>query len=104
VPKRRVSNIPNYHLTFSAKENNQKDVRWATAAGMNVAVVFDLPKKAEMPETYMGLPVFNADESDLRFLDPKGVICGLYIKGRHTMRQMARDSGFARKMIQISAA
>jgi hypothetical protein len=28
------------------------------------------------------LPVFNGDESDLRFLDPKGVIVGLYAKGK----------------------
>jgi hypothetical protein len=34
-----------------------------------------------MPETYNGLPVFNGDESDLRFLDPKGVV-GLYAKGK----------------------
>jgi hypothetical protein len=35
-----------------------------------------------MPETYMGIPVFNGDESDLRFLDPHGVIVGLYAKGK----------------------
>jgi hypothetical protein len=35
-----------------------------------------------MPETYNGLPVYNGDESDLRFLDPKGVIVGLYAKGK----------------------
>jgi hypothetical protein len=35
-----------------------------------------------MPDTYMGLPVFNGDESDLRFLDPKGVVVGLYAKGK----------------------
>lgn len=104
IPRRRVSNLPNYHLTFSAKENNQQDVAWAIKAGMNVALVFDLPKSQPMPDTYAGLMVFNADESDLRFLDPRGVICGLYIKGRNTMRQMARDSGFARKVIPIMAS
>ena len=35
-----------------------------------------------MPARYMGLPVFNGDESDLRFLDPKGVVVGLYAKGK----------------------
>ena len=40
-------------------------------------------KKTEaMPETYLGRPVFNGDESDLRFLDPKNVIVGLYAKGK----------------------
>ena len=35
-----------------------------------------------MPVDYLGLPVFNGDESDLRFLDPKQVIVGLYAKGK----------------------
>jgi len=35
-----------------------------------------------MPETYEGTPVFNGDDSDLRFLDPKGVVVGLYAKGK----------------------
>ena len=35
-----------------------------------------------MPETYLGLNVFNGDESDLRFLDPKNVVVGLYAKGK----------------------
>jgi hypothetical protein len=28
------------------------------------------------------MPVFNGDESDLRFLDPKGSVIGLYAKGK----------------------
>lgn len=74
---RKVSHLPNYHLTFSAADGNDADVQKALAQGMNVTVVFD-----EIPETYMGRPVFNADETDLRFLDPKGVILGLKAKGR----------------------
>ena len=35
-----------------------------------------------MPETYNGVAVFNGDDSDLRFLDPKGVVVGLYAKGK----------------------
>ena len=99
---RKVSDIKNYHLTFSAADGNDSDVARAMAAGMNVAVVFDLPKSKPMPDMFMGRPVFNADESDLRFLDPKGVICGLYIKGRHSMRQLARDSGFAQRIIPLT--
>jgi hypothetical protein len=52
-----------------------------------------------MPATYNGLPVFNGDDSDLRFLDPKGVIVGLYAKGR----ARKDTSGFV-KMIPITAA
>lgn len=79
---RKVSNIANYQLTFSAADGNDSDVVKAIAAGLNVAVVFGIPKKMEMPESYLGRPVFNGDDSDLRFLDPKGVIVGLYAKGK----------------------
>jgi hypothetical protein len=44
---------------------------------MNIAAVFK-----ELPEKYIGRPVINGDETDLRFLDPKGVIVGLKAKGK----------------------
>jgi hypothetical protein len=74
---RKVADIPNYFLIFSQADGNEADVSRAMVKGMNVAAVFD-----EVPETYMGKPVINADETDLRFLDPKGVIAGLKAKGR----------------------
>ena len=74
--------IPNYHLTFSRKESNRFDVAYALNLGYNVAIVFSTKKNNPLPDTYMNRPVHNADEHDLRFLDPKGVICGLYAKGR----------------------
>ena len=74
---RKVADIPNYHLTFSKADGNDADVAKAIEQGYNIAAVFD-----EMPATYMGLPVINADETDLRFLDPKGCIAGLKAKGR----------------------
>ena len=74
---RRVEHLPNYHLTFSAADGNDADVSRAMLKDMNVAVVFD-----RIPETYKGRPVFNADDTDLRFLDPKGVVLGLKAKGR----------------------
>ena len=79
---RKVKHIPNYHLTFSAADGNDTDVLRAMAQGYNVATVFGMKKTEPMPETYNGRPVFNGDESDLRFLDPKGVIVGLYAKGK----------------------
>ena len=79
---RKTSHIANYHLTFSAADGNDADVLKAIASGMNVATVFGLKKTEPMPETYNGRTVFNGDESDLRFLDPKGVVVGLYAKGR----------------------
>lgn len=92
---RKVADIPNYHLTFSAADGNDQDVERAIAEGMNVAVVFD-----QLPQEWMGRTVFDADETDLRFLDPKGVVMGLKAKGR-----AKRDtSGFVRRMIPIAVA
>ena len=79
---RKIANIPNYSLTFSAADGNDNDVAKAITQGYNIAMVFGIKKTLPMPDEYMGLPVFNGDESDLRFLDPKQVIVGLYAKGK----------------------
>lgn len=79
---RKISDIKNYHLTFSAADGNDADVMKAIQQDYNVATVFGIKKTLPMPESYNGLPVFNGDESDLRFLDPKGVVVGLYAKGK----------------------
>ena len=92
---RKVAGLPNYHLTFSAADGNDADVARAVAQGMNVAVVFDT-----LPETYMGRRVINADEDDLRFLDPKGTIAGLKAKGR----AKKDTTGFVRRTIPIQVA
>lgn len=77
VLHRKVGHIHNYHLTFSRGESNQAEVDYAIANGMNVAYVFD-----KTPLTYDGMTVFDGDNTDLRFLDPTGVIVGLKAKGR----------------------
>jgi hypothetical protein len=74
---RKVKHLTNYHLTFSKADGNDMDVRLAAAEGMNVAVVFE-----KLPETYIGKSVVDGDDTDLRFLDPKGVVIGLKAKGR----------------------
>ena len=67
----------NYHLTFSRSELTPDSlVTELVESGQNVAVVFD-----EIPETWLGLPVINGDEHDLRFLDKSGVVVGLKAKG-----------------------
>lgn len=78
---RKIKHIPNYSLTFSAADGNDSDVQAAIEQGYNIATVFGVKKTAPLPLSYLGLPVFNGDESDLRFLDPTGVIVGLYAKG-----------------------
>jgi hypothetical protein len=87
---RKVNNISNYSLTFSAADGNDNDVMKAWQSGYNIAVVFNLKKTLDMPDYHIissagysaVAPVFNGDESDLRFLDPRGVIVGLYAKGK----------------------
>lgn len=79
---RKVQQYNNYHLTFSAADGNDSDTIYAMKNGMNVAVVFGVKKTEALPESYNGISVFNGDESDLRFLDPKNVVVGLYAKGK----------------------
>jgi len=69
---RKVAHLPNYHLTFSKADGNDSDVAEALLQGMSVVAVYD-----KIPA---GVP--SADETDLRFLDPKGVMLGLKAKGR----------------------
>ena len=92
---RKVSQYANYHLTFSAADGNDADVTKAVAQGMNVAMVFD-----KLPVEYMGRVVNDADEHDLRFLDPLNTIAGLKAKGR----AKKDTSGFVRRMIPITVA
>ena len=69
----------NYHLTYSRSEKSTDDLmsQGFLASGGNVAVVF----RGKLPTTWKGFPVVDGDESDLRFLDGKGVIVGLVEKG-----------------------
>ena len=67
-----------YDLTFSRGESTPNTiVKGLLGKEVNVAVVFD-----NVPKKWLGVPVINGDETDLRFLDPKGVIVGLKAKGR----------------------
>jgi hypothetical protein len=75
----------NYHLTFSLAESNLADAERALANGMNVAAVF-----RTVPKVFLSVPVIDGDATDLRFLDPKGVIVGLKAKGK----AKKDDSGF----------
>lgn len=97
----------NYHLTFSLSEENDVHAADALEHGRNVAVVFNLRpgkggkrpvKGAPLPATFMGRPVIDGDEHDLRFLDPQGgVIVGLRAKSlTNAGRAAMAASGFAR--------
>jgi hypothetical protein len=79
---RRASS--NYCITFSRAETfrNHNDMQKALEMGMNVAVVFSTKKGQELPSEYLSRPVVDGDVTDLRFLDPQGVIVGLRAKGK----------------------
>ena len=85
---RKIKGIPNYHLTFSKADGNDSDVAEALLQGMSVVAVYD-----KIPE---GVP--SADETDLRFLDPKGIMLGLKAKGR-----AKKDySGFVIRLTEVA--
>jgi hypothetical protein len=93
IPQPWKRTLSNYHLTFSFSGENMKHATECLARGVNVAVVFT----GKLPGTWQGYTVVSGDESDLRFLDRKGVIVGLKAKG--TARKM-QAGGF----IQIGVA
>ena len=85
IVKRAYKKLPvNYHLTLSYSAANPEYaasvVKAVQDTGTNMAVVFR--DKNTMPKTFMGFDVIDGDKDDLRFLDPKGVVVGLYAKGK----------------------
>lgn len=69
----------NYDLTVSYSEANNVYATKALKTDHNVAVVF---RDKELPATFKGRKVIDGDKTDLRFLDPKKVVVGLYAKGK----------------------
>lgn len=72
-----------YNLTFSYLGDDAAALA-AFERGQNVAVVFDTKRNQPLPETVdLGgrtFKVHDADKHDARFLDPRGVVCGLRFK------------------------
>ena len=82
-------NIPsNYDLTFSYSgvAEYKPFVEKAVANGERIAVVFRNRAIVETMlangETFLGLPVVDGDNTDIRHLDPKGAVVALYAKGK----------------------
>jgi len=91
----------NYHVTYSWSERGRLDyIRGILAKGVNVAVPFYDKKtlKPTLPSEWKGFNVIDGDITDLRFLDPKGVIVGLKVKlpKRRTaaVRKINESKGF----------
>ena len=68
----------NYHITYSLNEDNKKQAFDILKKGGNIAVVF----RKSLPKKFNGYKVVNADQNDLRFLDPINSIAGLVAKGK----------------------
>tara|TARA_R110002050_G_scaffold63904_2_gene139401 strand:+ start:517 stop:1308 length:792 start_codon:yes stop_codon:yes gene_type:complete len=82
IANRLVPDSEVYDLTFSYSgvEKYQKYVDTARAMGMRMAVVFRY--RTQIPKSFLGMDVVDGDDSDLRFLEPHGVVSALYAKGR----------------------
>ncbi len=72
----------NYDLTFSwsGVAAFAEYGRRAIDAGMRVAVVFQ--DRRSIPASYLGMQCVDGDDSDIRHLDPRGVVVALYAKGK----------------------
>ena len=86
LDSKRWDNLPsNYDLTFSLSENNMNEAYELLLAGKRIAAVYrkELPNKQifQGKDLSLQFPVINADDTDLRFKDKHGVICGLKAKG-----------------------
>lgn len=88
----------NVYRCKSATERTTRDQFLDYAvAGLNHAVPFDIPRGADLPEYFHGIPVVDGDIDDLRFLDPAGVIVGLRFKVPSMLAKRGRDHrGFIR--------
>jgi hypothetical protein len=93
IAKRAYRALPgNYSLTLSYSGANAvyaaMILQAARDTDTNIAVVYRTKKMRDAAmvgyEAFDGLTrrVTNGDETDMRFLDPKGVIVGLYAKGK----------------------
>ena len=77
IPTRKVEHIPNYHLTWSYSEANDKYATMFDKVSNNIAVVF----RDALPKMFKGLKVIDGDKHDMRFLDESQVVVGLIEKG-----------------------
>tara|TARA_Y100000592_G_scaffold72139_1_gene112241 strand:+ start:10 stop:657 length:648 start_codon:yes stop_codon:yes gene_type:complete len=81
----------NYDLTFSRAENNEGSaLEYMRTYSGRASFVFS----GALPKTYKGFKVIDADQTDLRFLEPKNVITGLVFKGSKKTLKEGIKSGF----------
>ena len=101
VVGRDVSHIPNYHLVYSRKEDNE-DVVFAQKKH-NISVVFRVKKGDNLPTRFNGLRVVDADKHDMiwkwaEMYPGEQVVLGLRPKGKDAGKD---TSGFIRNVPRI---
>lgn len=74
--------VDGYRLTYSAAGHSVPRIVDAVNRGRNVAVVMPVGKGEPVPNMWHGLPVIDGDVSDVRSLDPSGVVVALRAKGK----------------------
>lgn len=87
----------NYHLTFSYTGDNWIESDMALKNGVNTAVIFDVKKGKDLPQTFNGYKVIDGDISDYRPYDEKGVIVGL--RWKHIANRANNDAIRASKFV-----
>jgi hypothetical protein len=90
-PSRKLENKTsgNYDLTFSFSALTPKPISikgLVNPATKRTAVVFY--KREEIPASFRGWPVIDGDDTDVRHIEPAGVVVALYAKGK-----AKRDTG-----------
>lgn len=82
IANRIIPDTSVYDLTFSYSGANPRylqQVETAVQLGYRIAVVFRT--RESIPAEFLGMPCVDGDDTDLRFLDPQGVVVALYAKG-----------------------
>lgn len=88
--------IKNYHITFSFSGENHTECWDVAGMGINIAVAFQGVKKSEeFTGTWQGKKIVDGDLNDLRFLDKRGMVVGLRVKG---IKQKTMENSF---LVQI---
>ena len=73
----------NYDLTYSFSAITPKPISikgLINPANKRAAVVFQ--KQADIPSEFRGWPVVDGDDTDVRHIEPEGVVVALYAKGK----------------------
>lgn len=78
----------NYDLTYSFSAITPKTISikgLTNTANQRTAVVFQ--NRADIPETFRGWQVIDGDDTDVRHIEPAGVVVALYAKGKARKEQ-----------------